>query len=99
MPFDGHETVRTDRNGIDPAIYQKSGEFRVVARRLTAKSNLGAGLVGSCDDILDHPFHGLVLLVEQFGKLGRIPVDTQCELSEIVGPDGKAVEAFRECVR
>ena len=59
------ETVRAHRHGVNPAAHKELGELRMVARRLSAQSDFGAGLVGFANDVLDHPFDRLVLLVEQ----------------------------------
>jgi hypothetical protein len=41
----------------------------MIARRLTAQPNFGAGFVRLADDVLDHPFHRLVLFVEELRRL------------------------------
>jgi hypothetical protein len=46
----------------------------MIARRLTAKTDLGAGLVGLFDYTADHPLHGLILLVKQLRQLCRISI-------------------------
>ena len=66
----------------------------MVAWCLAAQSDLGAGLVRLADDVLDHPFHGIVLFVEKFGKILRVAIDAKCELGKIVAADREAVEAF-----
>jgi hypothetical protein len=71
MLFHRDETVRAHRHGVDPAAHKELGEFRVIARCLSAQPNFRAGFVCFADDILDHPFHSLVLLIEQWRQLGR----------------------------
>jgi len=90
MLFHRDETVRTHRHGVDPAAHKELGEFRMIARRLTAQPDFGAGFVRLADDILDHPFHRLVLFVEEMRQIRGIAVDAERELGEIVAADGKA---------
>jgi hypothetical protein len=71
------ETVRAHRHRIDAAFDQEFGEFRVIARRLTAKAHLGAGLVCGVDHSPDHPFDRRVLFIEQIGKFRRVAVDAE----------------------
>jgi hypothetical protein len=52
--------------------------------------------VGPLDDVVNHPPNGLVSLVEEIGEPGRIAVDAQNELREVVRADGEAVESGSE---
>jgi hypothetical protein len=52
-----------------PHADEELGELGMVARRLAAQAHLGAGGVRRLDDVADHPFDRLVLLVEQIGQL------------------------------
>ena len=79
-----------------PHATRNSANSGMIARRLAAQPDLGAGLVGLADDALDHPLHRLVLLVEQLGQLLRIAIDAERELREVIAADREAVEALGE---
>ena len=67
--FDRDEAVRTHRYGIDTAFDQEGSKLRVVARRLTAQTDMCTRLVSTRNDTADHPFDRVILFVEK--QIGR----------------------------
>ena len=96
VPLDVGEAVGRDRDRVDPGVDQETGELGVVARRLAAEADLAPAAVGRRDHLPDHRRDRLVPLVEQRRQLGRVAVDAEDELRQVVAPDREAVEPRRE---
>src|SRR5205823_14290827 len=88
------ETIGIYRNGIDAAFHEERGEVRIITRRLAADANFAVDLVGRANDLAHNVFNRFIPLVEQLSQPGRIAIHAEHELSEIVAPYGKTIEAF-----
>src|SRR5690606_5361200 len=86
------EAVRVERYGIDSLLDEKGREFGIIARRLAADADLDAGRVRFLDGFTYSSLHSLVAFIEQRRQLGRIAVDPEDELGQIVTADRKAIE-------
>jgi len=52
----------------------------MIARRLSTQPYFGPGFMRFANDVLDHPFDRVVLLVEQCGQILGIAVDAERQL-------------------
>ena len=60
---------------------------------------LAPALCASPMTLSDHPFHRVVLFVEQLGKLRGIAIDAEGELGQVVATDREAIETLGEGLR
>ena len=68
----------------------------MVARGLTTETDLPPTALRRADRQGDHRLHAGVAFIEQIGHKGRIAIEAQGELGEVVGADREAIEAFGE---
>src|SRR5690606_39256630 len=90
------KAIRRHGHRVYAAIDKKLGKLGMVARRLAAQPDLCARLMRFRDDRLDHPFHRVVLFVEQVGKRRGITIDAQHQLRQVVASNGEAIEPLGE---
>ena len=79
-----------------PQSTRKAANSGMIARRLTAKTDLRARLARLGDDVADHPLDRLVLLVELRCEFRRVAVDAQGELRQVVRANGESIEELGE---
>ena len=77
MLFDREITVRSDRNRIDPEFNEFAGEFGVVARGLSAQTNLRICFMGLFYDGFNHPQNSWIFLVEQIRQILGVAVNSE----------------------
>ena len=68
----------------------------MVARGLTTETDLAATPLRRADRQGDHRLHTGVAFIEEIGHEGRIAIEAQGELGEVIGADREAIEAFSE---
>ena len=68
----------------------------MVAGGLAAEADLAAAAAGGADRQGHHRLHAGVAFIEEIGHQGRIPVQPEGELGEVVRTDREAIETFGE---
>jgi hypothetical protein len=81
---------------MDARLDQQLGEGRVVGRRLAAKPDLGARLVGAGDGLSRSSTSPPDRFLNSADSSPAVAVDAERQLGQVVRPDGEAVEAFGE---
>lgn len=77
---------------------EEGSKLGVVARSLAADADFDVVGVGFLDEDADHLSDSGISFIEERGKVGRISVDAEDELGEIIGADGKSIEAGGELI-
>src|SRR5208283_1543893 len=86
------ESVRAQADRVDASFDQERREVRVVAGRLAANADFATRAAGSFHQVRTRPLYRLVSLVEERGHSGRVPVDAERELRQVIRADGEPVE-------
>ena len=79
--------VWVERHAVDAARDEERRELGVIARRLAAQTDLSSEAPCVLDGLCNQFLHRRVALVEDVRDDGRIAIDAERELRQIVGSD------------
>ncbi len=68
----------------------------MITQRLASEAHLRSDVVRGGDHGCNHPLHRVVPFVEQAGQLGRVTVDPERELGQVVAADRKPVDPAKD---
>jgi hypothetical protein len=92
VAYDINDTVRVQRDRINPRFNQEPCILWIVRRGFTTDSNVLACLVGAINQINDHALDGVVALVEEVSQLERVAVNAQHQLGQVITADRESIE-------
>src|SRR5690606_15385533 len=93
-----HYRVRVERYTLDALLHQPASQIRMIRRALTTDTDVLVGLTAGSNGIGQQLLDCSVTLVEQVSDNAGVPVQAQCQLSQVVGTDGETIEMLQELI-